>query len=124
MSVVGLIRRIGSRATLYRGTPVTAADGNRALGAPWSVVDDDVGIMIQPIGDALAQKIFGTPEVIRDRGFMALEPTINTVTDRLVITRGPRAGQTYRIEEGQPWEHGTRLDHREVALVASTEVIP
>lgn len=118
-----LIARRGSRVSVYRGTATTQSDGNRSLGS-WTLVSSGTPMLIQPIGDALAQKVFGTAEVVRDRGFVAGSVSLEPTTDRILVTSGPRAGQRYRVEEIQSWDHDTRADHQEVALISTTESFP
>lgn len=124
MSATALITRRGSRASIYRGTPATAADGNRSLGAPWTLQSSNVAILLQPVGDSMAQKAFGTDLVVRDRGFVASAVTLDPELDRIVVTSGPRLGQKYRVVESQPWQHRTVADHHDLALEATTEVFP
>lgn len=122
MSLAGLIRRRGSRATVYRPTGGRNADGSATVTA-WAAVQTDLPVLLEGLTDELAQRLFGTREVIRDRGFVLGLPDLRP-GDGLVVTAGRRVGQRFRVEEPLAYDAGSRLAHLEVALVSTTETIP
>lgn len=122
MSIASLVQRKGSTVTLYAPTATTNPDGSAGKSA-WAVLETDAKVVIQPITDELAQRVYGGKGVIRDRGFYtgvsALAPGHG-----LVVTAGHRTATRFRIEEVLDYQSSTRNAHRELALVETTEVIP
>lgn len=122
VSVTALVRRRGSTATHYRGTENRNTDGSKGA-MTWASVTSDVRVLLEPVTDVLAQKLWGGSRVIRDRGFVAGDAGVRP-GDALVVTAGRRAGTVFRVEEVAEYDHGSRQAHLELALVTTTETVP
>ena len=115
-----MIRRQGTRATVYRGTPATAADGNRYLGAPWAVRASEVPVNIQePNADRVAM-VWGTDFPIEAVAFAA--PDAVAEEDRLDITAGPFTGEKFAVTGRIRHRQRSSNDHDELALQSTSEV--
>lgn len=115
-----MIRRQGTRVTVYRGTPATAADGNRYLGAPWAVRAEDLHVNIQePTAERVAT-VWGTDFPIDAVAFASAG--VMAEEDRLDITAGPFVGEKYAVTKVIRHRMRSSNDHDELALQSTSEV--
>lgn len=108
-----MIRKQGTRATVYRGTPATAADGNRYL-SPLTVLATDVPVNIQEPNADRAAMIWGTDFPVAAVAFA--DPDAITEEDRLELTAGPFLGEKYAVVGRIRHRQRSRNDHDELAL--------
>lgn len=121
MSLVSMIRRQGTRASVYRGTKRTALNGSTAYGAPWVLVAT-LRLNLQQASAEHTEKAFASVEVLSAVAYA--EPRAVAVDDRLLVTSGPFAGNRYWVADLLQQRQGTRHDHDQVALTSTTEAFP
>lgn len=122
MSAAAMIRKQGSRVTVYRGTAIANADGNRAVGSPWTEAATGIPITIQnPTAEKVTQ-VFGAEFLIDAEGYA--DPDAIAEDDRLTVTAGPYAGQRYAVLTRIPHRMTARVSHDQLGLQVTTEVFP
>lgn len=109
--------------TVYAGTPATAADGNRYLTAPWTAEQTGIRIGIQEPDAKRVQTVFGSEYVVNAVGFS--DPDLIAEERRILVTGGHCEGERFAVA-GRRRHRGrwSRLNHDELALVATDEVFP
>ena len=116
-----MIRRQRTLATVYRGTPATAVDGNRYMSA-FAAIASQVAVNIQePTADRLLA-VFGAD--FPGTAVAYALPDAITEEDRLKITSGPFLGSQYLVTKRVRHRQGSRNDHDELGLVTTAETLP
>jgi hypothetical protein len=90
--------------------------------ASWTTVASDVAATIESETDELMQKVFGTPQLVKDRVYIPGTPDLQP-GDAVVATSGKRSGEKWRVHAVLRLDQSGR-PHKEAALESTTETIP
>ena len=122
MSLLSRARLRGTTVSIYRAPDALTGDGGRAAGT-WALVAAEVPCLIERESDEWMQKRFGTPTIVKDRGFFPGGPDVRP-GDGIVATAGRRAGDRWRVQGALALDARRRIQHVDVALEQTTEMIP
>ncbi len=120
MSVLGMIRRLGAIADVYRPTATVGTGGLADVTWPTGPVSSNVRGIPDVIADELARKIFGHEVAVELRLLVA--PATDIAKDDGVVFRTcTYAGERFRVTSVVPSTVPGRSAQLEVALERTTE---
>jgi hypothetical protein len=121
MSLAGRAALRGSVIAIYRPLETETGDLGRKV-LSWTPIESGLDAIITSETDELMQKVFGTPELVRDRLYLPgthdLQPG-----DAVKATARKRVGETWRVRAVLTLNQSFR-PHKEAALESTPEVIP
>ena len=120
MSILGMIRRLGAIADVYRPVAAVGTGGLADVTWPTGPVSRNLRGIPDVIADELARKIFGHETIVELRLVVDRATDIEK-DDGVVFRTGAYAGEHFRVTSVVPSVVPGRSAHLEVALERTTE---